>query len=104
MTLNMTIAMADLIKKFFQLKPWLGGAAGLRSTFLTIRKPIKKQGRTQGPDLSSCALQHADPAFRRLCYRVFVRVRLAGGTRTQATATNTAKPVYTRVNTHAGRS
>jgi hypothetical protein len=58
MTLNMAIAMADLIKKPFQLKSCLGGAAGLRSTFLAIRKPIKKPGPTQGPDLSSCALQH----------------------------------------------
>ena len=48
MTLNMAIAMADLIKKPFQLNPCLGGAAGLRSTFLSIRKPIKKRGRPQG--------------------------------------------------------
>jgi hypothetical protein len=50
MTLNMAIAMADLIKKSFQLKPLLVGAAGLRSTLLAMRQPIKNQGRTQRVD------------------------------------------------------
>jgi hypothetical protein len=45
MTLNTAIAMADLIRKPFQLKPCSRGAARLRSTSLAMPQRIKKLGR-----------------------------------------------------------